>query len=607
VVFFHPTYLDPQTAQRDAMVMARERAWVLASVEEVQQAWQEFGLNVPNPGMLLDGTIATPVQQDSPAAGVSRGANIGVSARQPDGFFYVLETAVPRVQSLPVAFDAPDWWPTPVGYVPSGGLPGSTWRSIPEPTYAQYWSSAPQDQHPARALFGLGDAILMREAARQQLESKGQASTPAAVNALLETLRTDAAARYRFAPFLLGAAFEALSTPTPNAGQTAFRGAFELYLSYQRYRVNGITYDRWRDFNGANPFAPQTGYGYGSPAANFLPNTPDVRGFQAQLTNPMYIGTNGLEAIRQLIEPAAASHLPEFRNSALAAAGADLNAVVAGVGIGTGAGVTAATLGLVSTAVLAGEGLRGPLIAVVTQAGTLTGKTTGLTVGAAGGVGIGISLAMAALIAKAIAEQAQADALDRELRHQLDIGPQPADVYAMLTSADEQLLSANRSAMFSYLLKMLIADPVDKGLLTLAAPVAFAPMAAPAAGFTRIQNKWYPTRYVHNENGALSVGDIQAPWWSAQWKVVPKFGDWVNIQNRWHPNEYIHNQNGTLEAGALGDPEWWSAQWRMVPAGDGWVRIQNRWRPDQYIHNQNGRLEVGPIQPNWSSALWKVQ
>lgn len=27
----------------------------------------------------------------------------------------------------------------------------------------------------------------------------------------------------------------------------------------------------------------------------------------------------------------------------------------------------------------------------------------------------------------------------------------------------------------------------------------------------------------------------------------------------------------------------------------------------QYLHNQNGKIEVGEIDPNWASALWKVQ
>ncbi len=148
--------------------------------------------------------------------------------------------------------------------------------------------------------------------------------------------------------------------------------------------------------------------------------------------------------------------------------------------------------------------------------------------------------------------------------------------------------------------------PADDGLLTIAAPEPPASIAPPAAGFARIQSRWHPTRYVHNENDALSVGDIGETWWSAQWKIVPVPGGWVQIQNRWRPDQYLHNQNGTLEVGPIANG-WWSAQWKLAPEADGWVRIQNRWRPEHYIHNQNGSLEVGPIERAWASTLWKVE
>ncbi len=145
-------------------------------------------------------------------------------------------------------------------------------------------------------------------------------------------------------------------------------------------------------------------------------------------------------------------------------------------------------------------------------------------------------------------------------------------------------------------------------------PVAETPasntMNPASPGSVRIQNSWKKTHYIHNQNGKIEDGQIQANdvsnWWSAQWQIVPVHSGWVRIQNKWKPDQYLHNQNGKLEVGKI-DNNWASAMWKLVPTHSGWVRIQNSWYKDQYIHNQNGKLEVGKIDNNWASALWKVE
>ncbi len=169
----------------------------------------------------------------------------------------------------------------------------------------------------------------------------------------------------------------------------------------------------------------------------------------------------------------------------------------------------------------------------------------------------------------------------------------------------------------------VVTTPPPAPVTTTPAPVTSTPPPAPVTvsnptptpkgalapvgqDFKRIQNNWYKDNYIHNQNGVIEQGPIEAGWWSAAWKIIPAHSGWVRIQNRWYPDQYLHNENGKLEVGKI-QPNWASAMWKLVPAHSGWVRIQNSWYKDNYIHNQNGKIELGPIQPNWASALWKVE
>ncbi len=135
-------------------------------------------------------------------------------------------------------------------------------------------------------------------------------------------------------------------------------------------------------------------------------------------------------------------------------------------------------------------------------------------------------------------------------------------------------------------------------------------MSPASPGYVRIQNSWKKTHYIHNQNGKIEDGPIQANavsnWWSAQWKIVPAHSGWVRIQNKWKPNLYLNFSGSKLEVVEI-QPNWASALWKLVPTHSGWVRIQNNWYKDKYIHNQNGQIEIGKIDPNWASALWKVE
>lgn len=141
-------------------------------------------------------------------------------------------------------------------------------------------------------------------------------------------------------------------------------------------------------------------------------------------------------------------------------------------------------------------------------------------------------------------------------------------------------------------------------------PTSSNPVKPVSPGFVRIQNSWKKTHYIHNQNGKIEDGLIQAnatsDWWSAQWKIIPAEHGFVRIQNKWKPDQYLHKRNGKLEVGQIQN-NWVSATWKIVPVHSGWARIQNGRFQLQYLHNQNGKIEVGEIDPNWASAMWKVE
>jgi hypothetical protein len=237
-----------------------------------------------------------------------------------------------------------------------------------------------------------------------------------------------------------------------------------------RFEQSLDTLNRWNSFKKENERSQIRPNAYVT-AANFLPMRPaDVPKFLASHKNPLLLGDKGKNAIRIILEPAAAASLPEHRNSGLSKLGTDMEAVAAGIGVGTTIGTSAATLGLVTTAVLAGEGIRGALTTVVLTAGTLSGKSAGLALSAAGGIGAAIAIALAVVIGMAIARQAISDAMDRRLKREFDLGFDPIDVYSLINDRNVSKRGFNRAAVFGFLLKMLIADPAERGLLTLKQP-----------------------------------------------------------------------------------------------------------------------------------------
>lgn len=442
----------------EARSLAARNGWELATPEQVTAAWKNKGLNAFAYGRTSDGKFCVPIQQNN--GSFKRGANCGITGGN-QGFLYV-KKALSTNKRFGANITGP---PRTIGTKYAFRYLHLVWN--------------PSVQHPSQNAFGLGDAVMMRRAAALQLRTQRRSASNTNINSLLGSISRDATARFQFAPCLLKVTFEALATPRPDSAQLAFRKNFAAYMGLMRFEHSLATRELWNSFKRENERSQIRPNNIGPTTANLLPMRPaDVNKFLASHTNPMYLGNKGQSAIRILLEPAAAASLPQYRNSGLGRLGADMDAVAAGLGVGTTITGSAATLGLVSVAVFTSAGVVKavtpgvtiPLTTAILKAGTLSGKASGLALSSAGGIGVAIAIAVAVLIGIAIANQARSDAMDRRLKREFDLGFDPVNVYSLINDRNISKRGLNRAAVFSYLLKMLIADPADRGQLTLKQP-----------------------------------------------------------------------------------------------------------------------------------------
>lgn len=70
-------------------------------------------------------------------------------------------------------------------------------------------------------------------------------------------------------------------------------------------------------------------------------------------------------------------------------------------------------------------------------------------------------------------------------------------------------------------------------------------------------------------------------------------------------NDYLQFNGDALSVGPIA-PGAREAMWQLERVDAGFWRIANVARPDIYLHTQQLFLEASPMQPNWWSAMWKV-
>ncbi|MGB7208022.1 MAG: hypothetical protein WBD27_05120 [Pyrinomonadaceae bacterium] len=347
----------------------------------------------------------------------------------------VLSTTVPAqvIQtSLP---DVPYFTSAPTGIV------GSANYNQP-PNLAQFWNFSVQ--HPAQKVFGLGDAVLLREAAALQLASKGQSTSPPNVDSLLQQLQQDPVARWQFAPHLLRVAFDALAAPSPNAAQRSFRQAFEKYMSYAEFKIAQDTRTSWRMFSGQpvagfGNVAPPAKYQPGSTLGNMLPKYPKVSEFlKTESPNgSMEVGNNGRVTIEMVLAPAVASNFPDYDNRPFKELGKEINGTAAATGLGAGAGQAAASLLLVSSAILGFTlkvgAIGSSVFVTVTPAMVAGGQILGhVSFAFMAGAGVGIALGFAFVLAMVFADVIKSQQYDKILNDAVRAGPISVDVSSLV-------------------------------------------------------------------------------------------------------------------------------------------------------------------------------
>lgn len=73
--------------------------------------------------------------------------------------------------------------------------------------------------------------------------------------------------------------------------------------------------------------------------------------------------------------------------------------------------------------------------------------------------------------------------------------------------------------------------------------------------------------HLYVEAGKVKFGTIKPGWLTAQWEIVPVFGDYVRLKNV-RSGKFLHIEKGILEVGFLIGGGMWSAQWVLKPVGE---------------------------------------
>lgn len=96
--------------------------------------------------------------------------------------------------------------------------------------------------------------------------------------------------------------------------------------------------------------------------------------------------------------------------------------------------------------------------------------------------------------------------------------------------------------------------------------------------YFRIENQWKANKpVIHLEHGTPKVTPAPMGWHSSHWRFVPvktNKGLAFRIQNRWRPDAFLHNEWGLVENHNVGEGAW-SGHWYIEPATKQVVNPQN--------------------------------
>ncbi|QQS41375.1 MAG: hypothetical protein IPM63_00010 [Acidobacteriota bacterium] len=199
----------------EAQALAIQNGWVIANAEELTRAWQEDGLNQVSFGMLDDGRFAIPLQKDNEY--FARGTNIGVTGGN-QGFFYIEKQAAGRTQQAPPAQAASRAYYN--AYEGSAEIP--TFDPSDLSTFINHCNE--RQRNPMIDGWDQPDERqLLENAATAYFAEKGGTYE---LDRFRADLEADPALRWKFAPFMLRAFWDALAARKPNPAELAYRKKF---------------------------------------------------------------------------------------------------------------------------------------------------------------------------------------------------------------------------------------------------------------------------------------------------------------------------------------------------------------------------------------------
>lgn len=130
--------------------------------------------------------------------------------------------------------------------------------------------------------------------------------------------------------------------------------------------------------------------------------------------------------------------------------------------------------------------------------------------------------------------------------------------------------------------------------------VDIAPVFAQEAAY-QIVNRWRETVIAAAGQSATEQSNNGLP--SNQWFLEAADEGTVRFRSA-ATGGYLYF-SGSLAVGQV-PPTAREAMWRLEPVDAGHSRISNLAQPNIYLHTQPEFLEASPMQPNWWSAMWRL-
>jgi len=554
-----------------------ENNWRLATEAEVRAAWAELDLHQSSFGKINGDQYMSVLQYKDGL--LEPGVHVRDSgvAMVSTGFYYVdyaqtnVVVATATITTVQNPDPAPASVPQPAATQNTGcadGLPAvekngqlvcqtpiQLSSSPSGPTYVEAGGPIPQDYFVNLATERCADpGNLMldgwNEPERGVLESakakfvrdSSWLATGASADSLPSRLRSDPQLRWKFAPFLLEAAWEALLAENKTPAQAAFKARFDTWSGCDKNLTARRNLARWAEYTGTQTSADQGG-GVGvywvdmnpqyQPATlSTLSDTgPGLNGFDVTNNgNPLYLGSKGQQGIASLVKPFMVRVTPDFPDpEGLVYIDEDFTEMLEQVGVkqpGDTDSELWALLGMEMTALVVAEdrawevyeeaagavnSVLGLLqldfflptsdsniavaqLALVKITEQIVKKLVSKTAGnAIGPITSGLSFAATILEAK-LSDVVGAQQYEASLRRDASntdpvainparLKPTPYNSYSY-TQASSDDPAVERAAIFALLMKMVIAEPADRNALTMKVPILPCPIGTKKAGET---------------------------------------------------------------------------------------------------------------------------